>query len=149
MTRLKARLKDLNTLFALGLATVLFVMPAIGSACDNEIQISPNTLNLRSEGTVVTVHTDVPYPDVDVYTVYLGGVAISAWKADDRGYFVAKFLMEEIKIIDGLTINDYNLFQFVATTVSGIAICGEADVMVIDRGQEEDPSGNLTTSDLE
>ena len=148
MTRLKARLKDLNTLFALGLATVLFVMPAIGSACDNEIQISPNTLNLRSEGTVVTVHTDVPYPDVDVYTVYLGGVAISAWKADDRGYFVAKFLMEEIKSIDGLILNDYNLFQFIAATVSGDPICGEAYVMVIDRGQE-DPSGSLTATVLE
>jgi len=148
MTRMKARLKRRNTLLFLGLATVLFAMPAIGSACDNEIRIAPNTLNLRSDGTVVTVHTDVPYSAVDVYTVYLGDVAISAWKADDRGFFVAKFLMDDIKAIDGLVINDYNTFQFVAITYSGQPICGEAEVMVIDRGPARVP-GDVTTPVLE
>ena len=112
----------------------MLAMPAIGSACDNEIRIAPNTLNLKSEGTVVTVHTDVPYSSMDVYSVYLGGVAIESWKADDRGYFVAKFLMDEIKAIDGLILNDYNTFQLVGVTVSGEPVCGEAEVMVIDRG---------------
>jgi len=148
MTRMKARLTRRNTLLLLGLATVLFAMPAIGSACDNEIRIAPNTLNLRSDGTVVTVHTDVPYSAVDVYTVYLGDVAISAWKADDRGFFVAKFLMDDIKAIDGLVINDYNTFQFVAITYSGQPICGEAEVMVIDRGPARLP-GDVTTPVLE
>ena len=148
MTRMKARLKRRNTLLLLGLATVLFAMPAIGSACDNEIRIAPNTLNLRSDGTVVTVHTDVPYSDVDVYSVYLGDVAISAWKADDRGFFVAKFLMDDIKAIDGLVINDYNTFQFVAITYSGQPICGEAEVMVIDRGPARVP-GDVTTPVLD
>jgi len=148
MTTRNARLIGRYTFLTLVLAMALIAMPAVGSACDNEIQISPSTLNLRSEGTVVTVHTDVPYSDVDVYSVLLGGVAISAWKADDRGYFVAKFLMEEIKSIDGLILNDYNLFQFIAATVSGDPICGEAYVMVIDRGQE-DPSGSLTATVLE
>ena len=148
MTRMKTRLKRRNTLLFLGLATVLFAMPAIGSACDNEIRIAPNTLNLRSDGTVVTVHTDVPYSAVDVYTVYLGDVAISAWKADDRGFFVAKFLMDDIKAIDGLVINDYNTFQFVAITYSGQPIWGEAEVMVIDRGPARVP-GDVTTPVLD
>ena len=143
MTRIKARLKRRNTFLFLGLATVLFAMPAIGSACDNEIRIAPYTLNLRSEGTVVTVHTDVPYSDVDVYSVYLGDVAISAWKADDRGFFVAKFLMDDIKAIDGLVLNDYNTFQCVAVTVSGQPICGEAEVMVIARGPARLPGDVL------
>ena len=130
----KARPRSRNTLFVLAVATTLFVIPAIASACDNEIRIAPRTLNLRSGGTVVTVHTDVPYSHVDVYTVYLAGVAISTWKADDRGYFVAKFQMDDIKRIDGLILNDFNTFQFVAETVDGVAICGEADVKIIDRG---------------
>ncbi len=134
MTRLMARLNGRHTLVALGLATILLALPTVGTACDNEIRIAPETLNLSSDGTVVTVHTDVPYSSVDVYAVYLGGVAINSWKADNRGYFVAKFLMDDIKSIDGLILNDYNTFQLVALTISGEPICGEAEIMVIDRG---------------
>jgi len=123
---------------ALGLTVATAALPSSVAACDNEIRIAPETLNLRSSGTVVTVHTDVPYADVDVYSVYLSGVAIDAWKADDRGYFVAKFLMDDIKAIDGLVLNDVNTFQLVAVTVTGEPICGEADVMIIDRGPLED-----------
>ena len=130
-----------TTLLILALISVLIVLPAGASACDNDIRFAPNTLNLRSEGTVVTVHTDVPYSHVDVYTVYLAGVAISTWKADSRGYFVAKFLMDDIKAIDGLVLNDYNTFQFVAATYDGHAICGEAEVMVIDRGSRATAPG--------
>jgi hypothetical protein len=119
-----------------GLAMALAVIPATASDCTNEIRIAPETLNLRSGGTVVTVHTDIPYSAMDVYSVYLSGVAITAWKADDRGFFVAKFLMDDIKAIDGLVLNDYNTFQLIGATVDGELVCGEADVMIIDRGQE-------------
>jgi len=134
MKTMNARMIGRFTFLTLGLAVALIATPAIGSACDNEIRIAPNTLNLNSDGTVVTVHTDVPYSQMDVYSVYLGGVAISSWKADDRGFFVAKFLMDEIKAIDGLILNDYNVFQLVGVTVSGEPVCGESEVMVIDRG---------------
>jgi hypothetical protein len=138
MTHRTIRTIGRTILTALGLAVLIFAAPASGSACDNEIRIAPNTLNLRSSGTVVTVHTDVPYSAVDVYTVYLSGVAIDAWKADDRGNFVAKFLMNDIKTIDGLILNDYNTFQLVAVTLDGDPICGEAEVMIIDRGTKAD-----------
>jgi hypothetical protein len=120
-------------LWTLGLAVAMFAAPAV-SAGEITIEIAPATLNLQSNGVVVTVHTDVPYSSVDVYTVYLGGVAINAWKADDRGYFVAKFLMDEIKSIDGLVINDSNTFQFVALTISDDEVWGEDEVLVIDGG---------------
>ena len=119
MTTRNSRLMGRTTFLALGLAISLMVAPTTASACDNEIRIAPNTLNLSSEGTVVTVHTDVSYSQMDVYSVFLGGVAIESWKADDRGYFVAKFVMDEIKAIDGLILNDYNTFQLVGVTVSG------------------------------
>jgi hypothetical protein len=130
-----------------GLAIMLVMIPTDAIACDNQIRIAPETLNLRSSGTVVTVHTDVPYSDVDVYTVYLSGVAISTWKADDRGYFVAKFLMDDIKAIDGLVLNSYNTFQLVAMTVSGDPICGEAEVMIIDRGAQPARAGHTPSAE--
>lgn len=125
----------------LGLTIMLAALPSDAQACDNEIRISPETLNLGNSATVVTVHTDVSYSNVDVYSVYLGGVAISTWKADDRGYFVAKFQMDDIKAIDGLVLNDYNTFQLVAMTLGGDPICGEAEVMIIDRGARPTRAG--------
>ena len=122
------------TLWALGLAIVMLAAPAISSAEEITIEIAPSTLNLQSNGKVVTVHTDIAYSDIDVFTVYLGGVAINSWKADDRGYFVAKFLIDDIKGIDGLLINEYNTFQFLAQTTYDVPVWGEADVMVIDSG---------------
>jgi hypothetical protein len=131
----------------LGLVAMTALVPSEAGACDSEIRIAPETLNLRSSGTVVTVHTDVPYSDVDVYSVYLGGVAIDAWKADDRGYFVAKFLMDDIKAVDGLVLNELNVFQLVAITIGGDPICGESEVMVIDRGPQPGRPGRSSSND--
>lgn len=137
-----------NLFLTMGLVAVLIAIPAIGSACDREIRIAPNTLNLESDGTVVTVHTDILYWEMDAYSVYLGGVVIDSWKADNRGYFVAKFLMDDIKSIDGLVLNATNTFQLVAVTVGGDPVCGEAEVMVIDRGSAR-ASGNRRSSSAE
>lgn len=134
MKKNNAPLGGHNTLVALGLAIAAIVSPTICSAEEITIDIAPATLNLESSGKVVTVHTDVAYGQIDVATVYLQGVAINSWKADDRGYFVAKFLMGEIKTVDGLVINDYNTLQFVALTIYNEEVWGEADVMVIDVG---------------
>jgi len=123
-----------HTIWALGLAIAMFVAPAICSAGEITIEIAPATLNLQSHGELVTVHTDVPYGSVDVYSVYLCGVLIHAWKADDRGYFVAKFKMDDIKTIDGLVINDTNTLQFVALTIYDEEVWGEDEIMVIDGG---------------
>jgi len=138
LTTFTTRTIGRSILMAVGLAVLIMAAPSSGAACDNEIRIAPETLNLQSSGTIVTVHTDVPYSAVDVYTVYLSGVAISAWKADDRGNFVAKFRMDDIKAIDGLILNDYNTFQLVAMTFDGDPVCGEAEVMIIDRGPRAD-----------
>ena len=131
----KAMVERRHSLWTLALVIASLVVPSICSAEEISIRISPATLNLESDGSVVTVHTDVPYSAVAVYTVYLSGVPIQSWKADDRGYFVAKFLMDSVKTIDGLVINDYNTFRFVALTTSENPVWGEADVKVIDRGQ--------------
>jgi hypothetical protein len=146
MTATNARLMGRYTFFAAALLVALVITPAISTACDNEIRIAPETLNLRSNGTVVTVHTDIFYSDMDVYTVYLNDVVINSWKADNRGYFVAKFLMDDIKAIDGLVLNDYNTFQLVAVTVGGDPVCGEVEVMVIDRGSAKAAGSRQSSS---
>ena len=135
------------TLWALGIAIVTLAAPTIWAGGDDiTIEIAPATLNLQSNGKVVTVHTDVLYNDIDVATVYLRKIAIDSWKADNRGYFVAKFLMDDIKTITDLEIPGWNTFKFVALTTDGDAIWGEAEVMVIDggAGRRDGPSGRRT-----
>ena len=121
------------------------LVSATADAGEITVRISPATLNLRSSGTVVTVHTDVPFDDVDVVSVYLAGVAIASWKADDRGFFVAKFAMDDVKSVDGLVINGPNTFQLVGLDVFGEPFWGEQEVMVIDRGPR--PSGTRHSVD--
>ena len=113
------------------LSAGLLLHPASAYSFDSEIRIAPNVLNIQSEGTVVTVHTDISYYAVDVYTVYLNGIAISSWKADNRGNFVAKFSMDEVKMLDGLVTGDYNTLQIVGLTLDGEPFVGEQDIMVI------------------
>lgn len=114
------------------LSAGLLLHPASSYSFDSTIRIAPKVLNIQSEGTVVTVHTDISYSLVDVYSVYLNGIAISSWKADDRGNFVAKFSMDEVKSLEGLVIGDYNTLQLVGLTTDGEPFVGEEDILVIE-----------------
>ena len=114
------------------LLSVLFFNPAASHSFEAAIDIAPNVLNIQSQGTVVTVHTDISYYLVDVCTVYLNGIAISSWKADNRGNFVAKFSMDEVKVLEGLVIGDYNPIQMVGLTKDGEPFVGEQEIKVID-----------------
>lgn len=96
------------------------------------IDVAPNTLNLASSGQVVTVHTDIAYGDVDVSSVFLNGLLIQSWKADNRGNFVAKFSMDDVKRLDGLVIGGYNTLTIVGLTVDDAPFWGEHEIMVID-----------------
>lgn len=126
---------------AMGLAILSLcwlISPSVSYGFEIEIDISPNVLNIESEGTVVTVHTDIRYDIVDVVdsTVYLNGIEIQSCKADNRGDFVAKFSMDEVKelyepIIDDY-IDDYINFRLEGYTKSGIYFFGKQEIMVID-----------------
>ncbi len=115
----------LCTLFTLGLS-----LNALGF--EISIDVAPNTLNLQSQGDVVSVHTDIAYGAVQTPAVFLNDVPIAWWKVDNRGNFVAKFWMDEIKALDGLIIGDYNLLTLTGVTIGGEAFFGEALIMVID-----------------
>ena len=120
----------------MALAMVVFQMPAKCYAFDIEIDVSPNVLNIQSESTIVTVHTDIAYSLVVGASVWLNGVAIDWWKSDDRGNFVAKFESDEIKTLDGLIIGDYNTLTLNGFTTGEEAFIGTQDIMVIDNVPE-------------
>ena len=96
-----------------------------------KIDVAPNVLNLQNNGQVVTVHTNIAYGIVQASTVYLNNVAISSWKSDLRGNFVAKFNIEEIKNLP-LDIGEYNTLTLEGTTTSGEPFSGSQNILVID-----------------
>ena len=110
----------------------LFIAPnSHGSdAIEIIIDVSPNVLNLQNQGQVVTVHTDINYGDVDAATVLLNGIPINSWKADDRGYFVAKFLMSDVKELP-LNIGEYNTLTMIGLTDLGEEFWGVQDIKVV------------------
>ncbi|WP_300460884.1 hypothetical protein [Desulfobacula sp.] len=120
----------LFTLAVFSLICTLFITHS--HAFDIEIDVSPNVLNIQSQSTIVTVHTDIAYSLVVGASVFLNGVAIDWWKSDDRGNFVAKFVSDEIKTLDGLIIGDYNTLTLTGYDTDGDAFIGTQDVMVRD-----------------
>ena len=96
-----------------------------------EIQVSPNILNLESKGVVVTIHTDIEYWTVDVSTVTLNDIDIQSYKADDRGFFVAKFEMEAVKTIVTVGLNRLTLKLALKGNVD--LLSGSQEILVIEK----------------
>lgn len=94
------------------------------------IDVAPAVLNLNNQGEVVTVHTEIAYSTVTASSVFLNGVAINSWKADNRGNFVAKFLMSEVKKLP-LNMGEMNKLVLTGSTSTGIAFQGEQEIKVI------------------
>lgn len=95
-----------------------------------DIQVSPNVLNLQNQGSIVTVHTDISYWMVIGSSVSLNGIIIKSWKSDDRGDFVAKFYMDEVKNLN-LNIGGYNTMTLKGETTDGGEFTGSAEILVI------------------
>jgi hypothetical protein len=115
----------------IALSVIFFQVSTPCYGFEISIDVAPAVLNLQNNGQVVTVHTDIAYGEVDASTIYLNGVAINSWKADNRGNFVAKFLIDAIKSLDGLIIGDYNTLQLVGATIDGDEFIGVQDILVI------------------
>ena len=120
----------LGCVLAVTLCWLLY--PAAALSAEIQIDVAPNVLNIQSQGAIVTVHTDIAYSAVDGASVFLNGVAIQWWKADARGNFVAKFVMDEIKTLDGLIIDGYNVLVLNGYTTDGDTFIGEQEIRVID-----------------
>ena len=131
----KAKTLCLPVLFCMALALVFFQVPAKCYAFDIGIEVAPNTLNIQSQSQVVTVHTTIKYFSVDHDGVYLNGILINSWKADNLGYFVAKFVMDEVKALadsGDLTVPGENELTLVGYTTGGTEFTGFQKITVID-----------------
>lgn len=115
------------------LATVAFASESL----EIDIVITPKVLNLDSEGVVATVHTDIAFGAVSTSSVYLNDVLIQSWKADNRGNFVAKFNLDEVKGIDGVVPGETATLTLSGETVDGVPFTGSADVRVIGVGNDD------------
>lgn len=94
-----------------------------------EITVSPNTLNLESEGTWVTVHTDIPYGSVETLSLELNGIDVAWTKSDSKGYLVAKFNLDDVK---GIIAPPDAELTLSGTTKDGISFEGTDIIEVID-----------------
>ena len=114
------------------LAISMWLIAASSYAFEITIDVAPNVLNIQSNSVIVTVHTDIAYSAVAGSSVFLNDVAISWWKADSRGNFVAKFNSDEVKSLDGLIIGGYNTLTLLGSTKGGEAFIGTQDILVLD-----------------
>jgi len=131
----KTKTVCLHVLCCLALALVFFQAPPECHGLEIGIEVAPNTLNIQSQSQVVTVHTTIKYVSVDHDNVYLNGIEISSWKADNRGYFVAKFVMDEVKALadsGDLTVPGENELTLVGYTTDGTEFTGSQTITVID-----------------
>jgi hypothetical protein len=112
----------------------LFIYPSatLGDEIRIEIDVAPNVLNIQSESSVVTVHTDIAYGSVVGSSVYLNMVEINYSKFDAQGNFVAKFLSDEIKALDELEVGEYNTLVLTGLTTEGDVFIGEQEIKIID-----------------
>lgn len=102
----------------------------IPASIEIDIDVAPAVLNLQNQAQVVTVHTSIAYGLVVASTVYLNDIAINSWKADDRGFFVAKFLMKDVKNLP-FDIGNDNRLTLVGKTITGDDFWGESTIKVI------------------
>jgi hypothetical protein len=86
-------------------AFVLLVVVCTGLVMANKanegdefcITISPNTLALSSEDTIVTVHSNIPYSSVNTVGLTLNNITATFSKADACGDLVVKFGRADVK----------------------------------------------------
>jgi hypothetical protein len=100
------------------------------------IDVAPNVLNLqKTVDKCVTVHTDIPYSEVDHYNskvlLLVGNGYTEAYScfSDDRGYFVAKFWREAV---GNLVKVGYNTFTLTGVDYDGEEFSGTQDILVVD-----------------
>lgn len=91
-------MRNLTILCLVLLGAGLFAHEAFGG--DRGVAVSPQTLILTmDQGGAVTVHTSIPFADVDVNTLQLNGIAVDWTHVDSLGHLVAEFDEAAVKAI--------------------------------------------------
>jgi hypothetical protein len=84
---------------------------------DFSIMISPRTIVLSSPCDTITVHSNIPYGDVDVTTVAINDAPVLATFADDCGDLVAKIGVDDLA--DSLAPGEVITLTLSGTLVDG------------------------------
>ena len=128
----KAKTLCLPVVCCMALALVFFQAPAecYGDEIVIVIDVAPNVINIQSKSVVVTVHTDIAYNAVVGSSVFLNGVEIDHYKADDRGNFVAKFLSDLVKDVMNID-EEYNTLVLTGLTEDNDTFIGEQEIKVV------------------
>jgi hypothetical protein len=98
-----------------------------------DIVVSPSSVFLDSQGTWVTVHAEIAYSAVVGATVTLDGIPVVFTKADNRGEFVAKFDLDQVK--SRLEPGTVTLTLF-GETKDGGTFVGSDEITVRDGGRK-------------
>ena len=114
-------------------ALLLALSAGLVSADADEVEevtivVSPNVVNLDSEGTWVTVHAEISYSLVAGLGVFLNDIAVNFTKSDARGELVAKFNLDDVK--DILSEGEVDL-TLTGNTLDGDEFVGTDTVKVI------------------
>jgi len=117
----------LISLLAVSLLVGMLSMNAFAADLEITIKVTPRVLVLDSEGTLVTVHTDIAYYAVDTASLTLNGIPIAWTKADARGNLVAKFNQDDVKDI---VAPPSVALELSGTTTDGTSFSG-TDMIVI------------------
>jgi hypothetical protein len=124
---LKPILTLATLLSVLLLSAIAFADSDLG---DVPIVVSPNVLNLQSDGVWVTVHAEIRYSLVEGISVTLNGLPVEVTKSDARGGLVAKFNLDDVKDILDVGVVELTL---VGQTWDGETFTGTDAIEVIDR----------------
>ena len=118
-------------LLALALGATLISADDVGAI---EMVVSPNTLNLGSQGGSVSVHTDLDYDSDDRVSMTVGGASIERLSCfpDNRGDLVVKCNLEMIK--DMVSVGEAT-FELTVETYEGSTYVGSDTIVVIDEGK--------------
>lgn len=109
------------------ICAMLTVLSITASAGEIYTKISPNAIILESDGTWVSVHTNIALSAVDTSSLTLGGVAVAWTKADAKGNLVAKFAQADIKAI---VAPPEATLELLGTTKAGEEFWGSDTVLV-------------------
>ncbi len=117
-------------------SSILFALVLALSAASNvqaeditvAIVVSPNVVNLDSSGSWITVHAEIAYSAVSSASVVLNGIPVDWTKSDSRGEFVAKFAIDDVKVI--LTPGPVQL-TLTGTTRTGQSFAGTDTILVL------------------
>jgi hypothetical protein len=99
-----------------------------------EVVVSPNVLNLKSNGGSLSVHTDIGYHSVARAELLVDGTPVEGiWTfPDDRGDLVVKCDLGTVK---GMVEVGEAVFRLDVDTKDGADYSGTDTVAVIDRGK--------------